>query len=148
MSMIRINWDPPRRTLRQFGLIALAVFGGLAAWAVYKHKLGPIALSDSAAPIVGYTLGSLALICGLLAAVAPSPLRWLYVGMSLAAFPIGFVVSHVILGVIYFGLFTPIALFFRITGRDALERAYAPQAATYWVPRTPVTDVRRYFRQY
>ena len=37
------------------------------------------------------------------------------------AFPIGWTVSLVLLGLVYYGLFTPIGLVFRLVGRDALQ---------------------------
>ena len=39
------------------------------------------------------------------------------------AFPIGWTVSQVILLLMFYGLFTPIGLVFRLIGRDPLHRA-------------------------
>ena len=39
------------------------------------------------------------------------------------AFPIGWTVSQVILLLMFYGLFTPIGLVFRLIGRDPLQRA-------------------------
>ena len=47
------------------------------------------------------------------------------------------VVSPVVLGLIFFGLFTPIALAMRAFGRDALNRRYDAQLASYWIRRDP-----------
>jgi Saxitoxin biosynthesis operon protein SxtJ len=47
------------------------------------------------------------------------------------------VVSPVILGVIYFGLFTPVALVMRAFGRDAMCRRFEPAQPSYWVRRDP-----------
>ena len=54
--------------------------------------------------------------------------------------PIGMVVSRVLLGALFSGLFTPVGLFFKLIGRDALARRYAPEQASYWEPsRAPPT---------
>jgi hypothetical protein len=47
------------------------------------------------------------------------------------------VVSPVVLGVIYFGLFTPVALAMRAFGRDAMKRRFEPGAPSYWTRRDP-----------
>lgn len=47
------------------------------------------------------------------------------------------VVSPLILGLIYFGLFTPVAMVMRLAGRDALSRRFEAAAPTYWVRREP-----------
>ena len=48
------------------------------------------------------------------------------------AFPIGFVLSYLIMGTLYFLIIGPIALLFRVLGRDSMRRAYDPKASTYW----------------
>jgi hypothetical protein len=47
------------------------------------------------------------------------------------------VVSPVVLGLIFFGLFTPVALVMRACGRDALHRRYEAQLPSYWIRRDP-----------
>jgi hypothetical protein len=84
----------------------------------------------------------------LLSVVAPKANRLLYVGLSLLAFPIGFVLSYVILGALYFLVIGPIALGFRLLGRDSLQRRYDPEAATYWAAASPPRDKESYFHQY
>jgi hypothetical protein len=47
------------------------------------------------------------------------------------------VVSPVILGLIFFGVFTPTGMVMRLIGRDAMCRRFDPAAKSYWVKRTP-----------
>jgi hypothetical protein len=47
------------------------------------------------------------------------------------------VVSPVVLGLIFFGLFTPVAMLMRAFGRDALNRRTDAQLASYWIRRDP-----------
>jgi hypothetical protein len=47
------------------------------------------------------------------------------------------VVSPVIMGIIFFGVFTPVGVVMRAFGRDAMKRAYEPQRASYWERRDP-----------
>jgi hypothetical protein len=47
------------------------------------------------------------------------------------------VTSPLVLGALYFLLFTPVALIMRLAGRDALCRRFDPGARSYWVERPP-----------
>ena len=47
------------------------------------------------------------------------------------------VVSPVVLGVIYFGVFTPVGVVMRAFGRDAMCRRFEPAQPSYWVRRDP-----------
>ncbi len=47
------------------------------------------------------------------------------------------VITPLIMGVIFFLVFTPLSLVFRVFGRDALSCELDPDAATYWVERPP-----------
>ncbi|MEX0979180.1 MAG: SxtJ family membrane protein, partial [Pirellulales bacterium] len=69
-------------------------------------------------------------------------------GWMWAAFPIGWLVSHLLIAAIYFLLITPIALVMRAVGRDPLSRRFDRAAKTYWVPRRQDSDPARYFRQF
>ncbi|MFO0974062.1 MAG: SxtJ family membrane protein [Phycisphaerae bacterium] len=146
-NLIKMDWKPSTSQLRQFGWIGLVAFAALGGLVFWKHRFF-IALSPDAARTTATVLWALAGFCGLFAAAAPVVLRPLYVGLMVVSYPIGLVVSNVVLGLIYFGVFTPLALVFRLIGRDALQRRYLPAAPSYWEARTPVTDSRRYFRQF
>ena len=54
---------------------------------------------------------------------------WMRFGLLL-----GMIVSPIVLGVIFFGLFTPIAMLMRLSGRDELRLKYA-QKASHWISR-------------
>ena len=47
------------------------------------------------------------------------------------------VVSPVVLGAIFFGVFTPAGFVMRLVGRDAMARRFDPAAKSYWVKRNP-----------
>ena len=147
MPLLSVNWNPDRKQCRRFGWACLVACGALGAWAFVRHSVFGIGLSPDGGRVAGLALWGAAGACGVLSAAAPGALRWLYVGLTLITFPIGLVVSHVVVGVIFYLVFTPLALFFRLVGRDALEREFDPSLTTYWVPRKAPADVRRYFRQ-
>ncbi|HEX6321385.1 MAG TPA: SxtJ family membrane protein [Burkholderiales bacterium] len=47
------------------------------------------------------------------------------------------IVSPVVLGLIYFTVFTPVAVVMRLAGRDAMCRRFEPAKPSYWVTREP-----------
>ena len=55
---------------------------------------------------------------------------WMRFGILL-----GMIVSPIVLGVIFFGLFTPIAFFMRLSGRDEL-RLKLSKKASHWISRS------------
>jgi Saxitoxin biosynthesis operon protein SxtJ len=133
-----IQFDPPRTTLRQFAGLWLAFFGGMALWQalVRGHATA------------GLCLAALALAIGLPGLARPEWLRPIYVGWMVLAFPIGWTISQLMLGLMFFGLFTPIGLVFRLIGRDPLQRARRDGVESYWTPKPAPADLRRYFKQF
>jgi hypothetical protein len=148
MSFVTIDWRPGERHLRRFGVASLFVFGALAGFTLWRQSLLGIALTPPTAAGVAGGLALLAAACGGLAWIAPGRLRLLYVGLMAASAPIGVVVAYLVMGLVFYGVVTPIAVIFRVIGRDALERELDPGAPTYWARRAPVADARRYYRQF
>src|SRR5688572_16920764 len=108
--MLKVNWRPSDRDLRFFGLvlwIGFGLIGGLLFWRGHRE----------AATIVWAAAGAV----GLLAVVLPRAARPFYAAWMGVAFVVGSVVSRVILALFFFGVLTPIGLFFRLRGRDALR---------------------------
>ena len=74
--------------------------------------------------------------------------RLAYSGWMLAVQPIGWTISHLILGITYFLVLTPIGLLMRLLGRDPMRRRLDPNAQTYWVKHETPTKSSRYFQQF
>jgi hypothetical protein len=137
MQWSDIQFRPSARTLRQFAGLWLAFFGGLAAWQIFfRHE-------ERLAEIFAL----LALAVGLPGLAWPRLIRPVYVGWMVLAFPIGWTVSQVMLALLYYGLFTPIGLLFRLVGRDPLHLR-RPATATYWSAKAIPEDPRCYFKQF
>jgi hypothetical protein len=122
--------------LRQFSGLWIIFFGAIAARQEYHHHHHTAALVLA---VLAFTLGPLGLVW-------PRAMKPIFVGWMGLAYPIGWVVSRVVLSLIFFGLFTPVAWVFRLKGRDALRMRPHPQAATYWVTK-PHMERAQYFRQ-
>jgi hypothetical protein len=63
-------------------------------------------------------------------------------------FPIGWTGSRLLLACLYYGIFTPVGLIFKLIGRDALARRSRPGQLTYWESKPMSADMRSYLRQF
>ena len=139
MSVVQINRNPTPRQLRQFGWIWMAFVALFGAVAWFKFDNPVVArglwIAAVAVPVAGWAL--------------PAFMRLVFLGMSYLAWPIGFVVSHVILAAVYYLVVTPIGLVMRLFGYDSMKKTFDREAASYWVPRSVEdVDAKRHFRQY
>jgi len=137
--LIEIQWHPTAKQLRVFGVGGL--LASIAAALVLHFVWGLAALWA----IVVFAAGAGIFLFSLVSAQIT---RVIYVGLTLVAMPIGFVVSFILLAAFYFLLLTPVALIFRIIGRDALCRRFDAAIESYWVPHKPSEDMERYFHQF
>ena len=75
-------------------------------------------------------------------ALLPLNKLWMRFGLLL-----GMIVSPIVLGVIFFGLFTPIAMLMRLSGRDELRLKYA-QKASHWISRGELIKSKSFKHQF
>jgi hypothetical protein len=73
--------------------------------------------------------------------LTPLNRAWMALGELL-----GRVVSPIVLGVIFFGVFTPVGMVMRLFGRDALCRRFESATPSYWVTRDPPGPAEGSFR--
>jgi hypothetical protein len=135
--MIAIQWNPDQKQLRQFAGIWFPAFCALVGWSIvrktgYWHEVE-----------VGWAIAGIISIAGL---VFPPIIRPVFVGLILLTYPIGWGVSHVLLGVIFYGIVTPIGIILRITGHDPLQLK-APLGSSLWKSPTGKIGPASYLRQ-
>ena len=133
MHFSDLDLKPTDRKLRQFAVL-LAVIG--AALAVWRYSGGRSVIVPAAAAAIG-----------VLGAAWPAVARPVYVALTVATFPIGWVVSRLLLGVVFYAVFTPVALIFRMIGRDAL-RLRPTEEESYWTPKKQSASKAHYMRQF
>lgn len=117
------NTPPP--SARAFGYV-MAVVLLLFAGAAFAHA-NPWAKWLTLAGIVLALLGEFAPFV-----LAPLNRLWMSLGHLL-----GRIVSPIVMGLIYFGVVTPIAIIARWRGVDPMRRRFDPGASTYWIQRKP-----------
>ncbi len=137
--MIDLNLNPSRKDLRIFAALQLPFFSLVSFLLSRRGTIDP--------DTVWWILGSSAVV-GVLGVLWPAAIRWIYVVWVAAVFPIGWVMSYVLLGGVFYLVVTPIGLIMRLCGHDPMQRKFDPQAKTYWQPREQAKSTDRYFRQF
>jgi hypothetical protein len=135
MAIFDANFNPTNRQLRQFGTICLVALP-LAAWVWTQNAM-----------IVGWAGAAGLALCGA-GRVAPKLLRPVFLALTFVTLPIGLFVGEIAMILIYFGLFLPMSIAFRITGRDALSRRSLPIEKTFWRERKQPANARSYYHQF
>jgi hypothetical protein len=132
-----VQWDPSRTELRKFGramLIGFAVIGLIAAWR--QGGFGPAT----------FTLWSIgAGLAG--AALVPGVGKVAYLAIYVVTGIIGFVISRIILTLIFFLLFTPLGLLLKAMGKDFLHAKRDP-AGSEWIAHARVSDRRSVYSRF
>jgi hypothetical protein len=130
-------FDPSQRTLRQFAILWLIFFSGMAAWQGLYHGRTRLAIAIAIAAVVIGPLGFW----------KPALIRPIFVGWMRVARPIGIVVSSVLLTLLFYVLFTPVAMVFRLIGRDELALKRPMGGQSYWSAK-PHASKAQYFQQF
>lgn len=138
MAVLDINWKPSTRELRQFAGLWLVFFSALGGYFYYRDPSSSAAIALTAA----------AVLVGVPGLAAPAIMRPIYLTWMVAAFPIGWTVSHLLLGTIFYLVITPIGLVLRMLGHDPMNRRLDREATTYWNEHVTGRDSSRYFRQF
>ena len=135
MKLVEINWDPTNRQLRQFGvncLFALPFVGWI--WGAGLQTIGLLALSGLLLAIVGAAL--------------PRAVKPVFLALMIVATPIGMVIGELAMLIVFFGVFLPFGLVFRILRRDALQLTLSRQAKSYWQTKKQPNEPASYYRQF
>ena len=147
MPVATINLKPAPKVLRQFGYAALVGFGLLAAMALLELGLFAGGLGNWRTGVAA-CLGALGVVSGAFSLTCPRANLPLFVVLSVIAFPIGFVLSYVILGLLFYGVITPAGLVLRLLGKDPMARRRDRSVQTYWIDTQDEKPDSTYLRQY
>lgn len=121
------------KALRKFGLLVGGVFLAIAAFLLWRKVEWGIYLAYLGGPLF------------LVGAVFPRALKQVYLGWMAMALAIGTVMTAVLLTLFFLLVITPVGLFFKLIGRDVLQRKFDREAPSYWITKEyPITDRKRY----
>ena len=136
MALVKVNWEPTDRQLRQFSAISFVVIP-LLAWVWSGQNLTAVAIA-----------AALAFVIAAVGLAQPRLMKPVFIGLTLVTIPVGIVMGEVAMLLIYGGLLVPIGLYFRLTGRDSLRLGRQREAQSYWLPKTQAPSAASYYRQF
>jgi hypothetical protein len=124
------------KQLRSFGLIVGGIFAVIGFWPLIFRSEEP-----RWAPIV------VAAALVVPAIIFPKSLFWPYKGWMMVGQILGWINTRIILGLVFYGIVTPIGMVRRRLGKDSMGRRLRPDLDTYRVPRTsrPASHLRSQF---
>ena len=125
-----------KKTLRQFGLMVGGIFSFIGLW--------PLVWRQEAMRTWVVVPGVLLAAAGL---VMPGVLKHVYRGWMWGGHVMGWVNTRIILGILFYGMVTPMGVFMKLTGRDPMRRKLEPDTKTYRVicqPR-PASHMKNMF---
>lgn len=120
----------------KFGLFFSIIFFGLSIFFYFS-------LNDIWFYLFAF-LSCIFLLISLLKAEILLPLNklWMYFGVL-----IGMIISPMIMGLIFFGIFTPLAILMRIFKRDELRLKFQNKNS-YWIKRSYELNSESFFQQF
>lgn len=139
MALIELRRDAGDKELRVFFGLLLPAFAAIVALIAWLRFGAPGAAVGVAGGVAAVSVVGVA---------APRAMKPVFLAWMWAAYPIGWVVGHVLLAAVFFGVVTPIGLARRAAGRDPMQRRFDRSAASYWIRRPESPGIERYFRQY
>jgi FtsH-binding integral membrane protein len=126
-----------RKALRNFGFLMACVLLIVGGWLWWKS-----------AATWPYVLGAAALLA-VISFAAPMSLKPFYRVWMVFALIMGWVMTRVVLTLVYYLVLTPIGLLGRVFGEQFLHLKRSKDSDTYWVRRTgPAREKGDYERQF
>jgi hypothetical protein len=114
------------KQLRSFGLLVGSIFALIGLWPMLIYRADPRWWSIVMAAVL---LG--------VGAVYPQWLFRVYKVWMALGHVLGWVNTRIILGLIFYGLVTPIGFIRRLLGKDPMGKEFSPDVETYRIPCAP-----------
>ena len=131
------NIKSGKKELRQFGITIGVVLGLLGGWLLWRGREGYYLVLIT---------GAIFLSLGCILPLLLKPLHKLW--MTLAVL-LGWLMTRIILIILFFLVVTPIGLLARLSGKDFLNRKFDNNVSSYWIRRkTATADRKSYERQF
>jgi hypothetical protein len=133
----RVKWRPDGKELRRFAvamLVGFSLLGLFTAWRAKEIGNGSVILWG-----IGASLA--------IGAFVPKLGRVVYLGVYLPTSIMSYVLSSVVLALMFFLLITPLGIILRLMGKDLLQQRRPKQKAG-WAPVKRIKTEDNYYHQF
>ncbi|MFA7287482.1 MAG: SxtJ family membrane protein [Melioribacteraceae bacterium] len=117
---IKLDIKEQKKAGYALGIVLLAI----GALLMYGNK-----------PAYPYFIGVSAVLL-LLAFAAPRTLKYFYIAWMTIAAVLGFIMTRLILSLLFYIIITPIGIFLRLTGKDLLDMKWDKSKSSYWIRKS------------
>ena len=111
---------------KSFGFVFFIIFLVVALWPL---------LNDENIRIWSVILSLVFLILGFLNSKILTPLNKLWIRFGIL---LGTIISPLVMGIVYFGVVTPIGILMRLLGKDILNLKIDKKKNTYWLAKSKI----------
>jgi len=125
-----------KKELCSFGITLGVFFGLLAGFLIWRNKPHSFIWLGVSIFFLGF---------GFLAPQLLKPIQKVWMTLALL---MGWVMTRVILTVLYFGVITPIALLAKLSGKFFLDTAFRSGMKSYWISREEESSKESYEKQF
>jgi len=139
MGLVSLNLKASEKQLRDFGDIALCMCNFIGLMMIWLKGL-------SMKAFIGFCITGMVIY--LLSRISTRLVRPVYMAMTVVTFPIGWLVSHVVMALFYYVIISGVGLVFKLLKRDPLHRSCNPKADSYWLPYQHKSSTKDYFHQF
>ncbi|MCK9280496.1 MAG: SxtJ family membrane protein [Melioribacteraceae bacterium] len=118
------NIKPDIKEQKKAGYAVGIVLLAIGALLMYGNK-----------PAYPYFIGVAAVLL-LLAFAAPRALKYFYIAWMTLAAILGFIMTRLILSLLFYIIITPIGIILRLTGKDLLDMKWDKSKNSYWIKKS------------
>jgi|RhiMetdeSRZDD1v2_1073273.scaffolds.fasta_scaffold300362_3 hypothetical protein len=138
MALMNKNREVTPGELRLFGVLQLVVLGLIGG--IVLHRTGSWTLAT-----VVWTVTLL--LCSFYYAM-PTAQHMVFQTWMTLVYPIGWIISHTLLAMLFYVVITPIGWLLRLCNHDLLQKKLDRSTRTYWTSHNTREDIKRYFQQF
>ena len=113
-----------KKILRKFGVMVGGIFLLIGFWIYYS--------SQNFVGLIFLFIGTMLLVSGLIFTTTLSLVYKVWMGL---AFTLGWLMSRILLTILYYFVITPIGLLAKLVGKDFLDINYKLKRESYWIIR-------------
>ena len=113
-----------KKILRKFGVMVGGIFLLIGFWIYYS--------SQNFVGLIFLFIGTLLLVSGLIFTTTLSLVYKVWMGL---AFTLGWLMSRILLTILFYFVITPIGLLAKLVGKDFLDINYKMKRESYWIIR-------------